>query len=121
MVELRDFQLHNFFRYKKTVFRVEEKHLLKAQEICKLIDPIPISSPELILFNFHTVRLGDFNHWEIGYNGMTMYLKAATMSRWMLQIGGEKKLRYVSYIHQLQNVFYHIFEDELIRSGYEKK
>jgi hypothetical protein len=46
---------------------------------------------------------------------MPVFLKAASANRWILQFTGYEKVRFIEHIHQLQNIWFWLFSEPLLR------
>jgi hypothetical protein len=114
-VELEEIRLGNYFALGRQVIQITEQHYPALPTLCKQLQPLRIQSNRLSRLGFNLVRGGDFNNWTRGFNGMPVFLKAASANRWILQFTGYEKVRFIEYIHQLQNVWFWLFTEPLLR------
>jgi hypothetical protein len=112
-VELEEVRLGNYFALGQEVIKITEQHYPVLLTLCKQLEPLRIQSTRLSKLGFNLVRGGDFNNWTRGFNGMPVFLKASTANRWILQFTGYEKVRFVEYIHQLQNIWFWLFSEPL--------
>ncbi|MCK7554292.1 hypothetical protein MKQ70_04405 [Chitinophaga sedimenti] len=53
--------------------------------------------------------------WEKSFGGITVRLKATNSDRWLVELDKTGKLRYVQYVHQLQDMWRGLFDEPLQR------
>jgi len=120
-VELEEVRLGNYFAMGRQVIRITEQHYPMLPDLCQQLQPLRIQSTRLTKLGFNLVRGGDFNNWTRGHNGMPVFLKAASANRWILQFSGYDKVRFIEYIHQLQNIWFWLFTEPLLRREDNRK
>src|ERR1700755_343567 len=120
-VELEEARLGNYFALGREVLKVSQHHYPILPELCLQLAPLRIQANRLTKLGFNLVRGGDFNNWTKGHNGMPVFLKAGNNNRWILQFTGYEKVRYVEYIHQLQNIWFWVFAEPLQKKDEEEQ
>lgn len=117
-VELEEVQLGNYFALGGGVIQIGESHYTRLPDLCQQLQPLRLLTKRLYTLGFSPVRGGDWNNWyRSSHNGIAVHLKAGPGNQWIVQLPGQDKVRLIRYIHQLQNLWYWLFEEPLRKRG----
>lgn len=109
-VELEEITLFSFFKLKDRTILIREEHLSGISDLAKDLAPIHIDAQKL-------QRLGFLRHPNGIYyreqGAITFFLRPLKNGQWEFTLSGSSKIRLLTYIHQLQRLWFALFDDHL--------
>ncbi|QEC44792.1 hypothetical protein [Pseudobacter ginsenosidimutans] len=116
-VELEEIALFGFFKLNNRTILIQENDLVNIQTLTNDLSPIPIDSQKL-------QRLGFLRHPNGIYfrqqGSVEFLLRPLKNGQWEFCIDESKRIRILSYIHQLQRLWFALFDDHLFIPPQEK-
>ena len=116
-VELEEIALFGFFKLNNRTILIRENDLVNIPVLAKDINPIPIDAQKL-------QRLGFLRHPNGIYyrqqGSVEFLLRPLKNGQWEFCIDESKRIRILSYIHQLQRLWFALFDDQLFIPPQEK-
>lgn len=109
-VELEEIALFSFFKLKDRTILIQEEHLSGIAGLAKELTPINIDAQKL-------QRLGFLRHPNGIYyreqGPVAFSLRPLKNGQWEFTISGSSKIRLLTYVHQLQRLWFALFDDHL--------
>lgn len=109
-VELEEISLFALFNKNGKPMQVREEHFSNIPDLLKDLSPITIDTQKL-------QRLGFLRHPTGTYfmeNGTTEFLlRPLKDGRWELYLNQGNRIRVISFIHQVQRIWFALFDDHL--------
>ena len=116
-VELEEIALFGFFKLNNRTILIRENDLVNIPVLANDINPIPIDAQKL-------QRLGFLRHPNGIYyrqqGSVEFLLRPLKNGQWEFCIDESKRIRILSYIHQLQRLWFALFDDQLFIPPQEK-
>jgi len=97
------------------VTQVREEHFADMPALARELAPIPVDGIRLWKLGFsRNITTGaSYKSWQ----GITLYLRPATLNRWVIQFEGIPKVGFLEYIHQVQRLWFNLFGEHLFMSA----
>ncbi|RPD41774.1 hypothetical protein [Chitinophaga barathri] len=113
MIQLEEIALGGLFYRDKKVMQIREEHFGDLLPLLPRLEPIPIDPQRLWKLGFSRyVNTGvSYKDWQ----GVRLYLRPATLNRWLVQFEGIPKAGFVQYIHQVQRLWFDLFQEHLFQ------
>lgn len=110
-VEIEEVGLFGLFFRNGKVMQIREEHFPVMPLLLAELNPIPIDPTRLwkLGFNRNMTTEVSYKAWQ----GVTLYLKPGTLSRWVIQFEGIPKAGFLQYIHQVQRLWFSLFGEHL--------
>lgn len=110
MVEIEEISLYGIFYNGSKSIQISEEHFLNLRELQENLSPIPIDWPKLVSLGFehHLPSTCSKSFYDV-----TIYLKPLLLDRWLVYLEGGYKIGVVQYIHQVQRLWYTLFDEHL--------
>ena len=109
-VELEEIALFGFYKLNNRTILIQEKDLANITTLSSELTPIPIDSQKL-------QRLGFLRHPNGIYyrqqGDIEFLLRPLKNGQWEFSIDGNNRIRILAYIHQLQRLWFALFDDHL--------
>lgn len=116
-VELCEVRPGFYFALGNQVVTIRENDYTYITELIKYLSPIPLNVLRLSRLGF---RIHYSSHTgEHAHNGVVVYVKEHKDGRWLIQFMEQEKIRYIRYVHELQEFWYGCFGDLLQKNGPE--
>lgn len=112
-VELEQIFEGGYFRYGERNIRIQEHDFHSITALCGILKPIPIESGELSLLRFSIMNRNSVTYSRVTEQGKIFWLKAGTGTRWLVGIGEHLTTTSIEYIHQLQRIYFSLYEEHL--------
>lgn len=115
----KDLRIGNYYRLDKSVsidenvLRLEMSDIRANRNICKLINPIPLTKEWLLKFGFEKSEVTENIHtWSNHSIAINTYSKEKVVFYWLRWYQHPKQSR-IKYVHQLQNLYFALTGEEL--------
>lgn len=119
-IELEQANEGFYFRYQGSVIRIQEAHYPFLPSMRHFLEPIIIDRNELSMLNFTSVRDSKYGMFEkFSTTGDRLFIKKNEKDTWSIGIGTYESKTVVKYVHQLQRLYFGMFEEILRRRGDE--
>lgn len=115
MVEDEDVRVNYYFALDNSVVRIKADDLRLMPSLATDLQPLRITGGRLFSLQFTPVFGSNNTIWEKSFGGITVRLKATNSDRWLVELDKTGKLRYVQYVHQLQDMWRGLFDEPLQR------
>ena len=112
-VELEQIFEGAYFRQEGRTIRIQERDFCNITTLCGTLEPILLSSAELSLLGFSYMNHNTGTLSRASENGKIFWLKAGTGSKWLIGIGEHLTDTSIDYIHQLQRLFFCLYEEHI--------
>ncbi|WP_126243899.1 hypothetical protein [Chitinophaga rhizosphaerae] len=111
MIALEEIALGGLFYRNGKVMQIRSEHFAAMPQLLPELSPIPIDPQRLWKLGFSRyVNTGvSYKDWQ----GVRVYLKPATLHRWLVQFEGVPKAGFLQYIHQVQRLWFNLFQEHL--------
>jgi hypothetical protein len=118
-IELEQIFEGAYFLQEGNRIRIQADDFRKIPGIIDSLEPILVSQAELSMLRFSTVNAATGTMSRETTSGASLTLKPGMGSKWFLVIDDVITASYVVYIHQLQRVYFSLFEEHLRYSSDE--
>lgn len=112
-VELEQVFEGAYFRQGDKTIRIQEHDFLNMPALCQALEPIIITSAELSILGFSFMNRNTGTLCRTTEQGKIFWLKAGTGTRWLIGIDDHLTTTSIEYIHQLQRVFFSLYEEHI--------
>lgn len=121
MVVLEDIRVGNYFIFdNREVIEVQEKDFTFIPALAELLTPLPINYDRLRKLGFEN-HPGMDKWYKASPDGKHIYLRQQGSSRWMVQFEQMEKVRVITYVHELQNLYFWLFSTPLQKPAPKEK
>lgn len=109
-VELEEISLFGLFNMNGKPMQVKEEHFNNIHHLLPQLSPIPIDTQKIQRLGFLRQSTGIYYREQ----GSTHFiLRPLKDGRWELYINEGNRIRIISYIHQVQRLWFALFDDHL--------
>lgn len=112
-VELEEIALLGLFTLNNRTIQIKEEHFSNINSILKDLKPIRIESQKLQRPGFLRYPGGIYHR---KHGTCEFVLRPTKSGRWEFAIDSGQPIRVVTYIHQIQRLYFDLFEDHLFIS-----
>ncbi|UYQ94547.1 hypothetical protein MKQ68_05510 [Chitinophaga horti] len=115
MVEHEDVRVNYYFALNNSVVRLQASDLRLMPSLAAELEPLRVTGSRLFSLQFTPVFGSNNTIWEKAFNGLVVRLKATSTERWTVELDKTGKIRYVQYVHELQDLWRGLFDEPLQR------
>jgi hypothetical protein len=90
--------------------QIREEHFKDIETVAKELVPIPLDYQKLYRLGF--LRNGDAIVYR-QHGTCQFFLQLLKDGRWEFYLNGDERIRIVSYVHQVQRLWFDLFDDHL--------
>lgn len=109
-VELEEIALFGFYNRNQKIIQIREDHFSDIDAILQELTPIPIDFQKLYRLGFLRYPTGIYYRQQ---GTIEFLLRPLKDGRWEFSLDNGNRLRVVSYIHQIQRLWFDLFDDHL--------
>lgn len=112
-LDIIEIRAYNYFELNRKVKQINEKDLANISALLPQLKPIEITVSGLARLNFASVYESEGRMFQKFYMNIYFNFHRAKNDKLLLVINNEIRLPHVTYIHQLQNLYYDLVGDVL--------
>lgn len=109
-VELEEVSLFALFTLDRRTVQIREEQLAKIPDLAKDLQPIPIDPQKLQRLGFQRYPTGMYYKKQ---GSCEFLLRPLRNGVWEFVLDGGQRIRTVAYIHQVQRLWFALFDDHL--------
>lgn len=109
-VELEEIALFGLFSLHGKTIQIREEQYRKLDVLLPELEPIRVDSQKLSRLGFLRYPGGVFHR---KHGNCEFVLLPTKSGQWEFSINGEQRIRRIDYIHQVQRLWFDLFEDHL--------
>lgn len=109
-VELEEIALFGLFNFQGKTFQIREQQFTHLDTLISQLAPIRIEPPKLQLLGFLYYPGGVYHR---KHGNCEFVLRPTKTGAWEFSIDGGQRIRIVNYIHQVQRLWFDLFNEHL--------